>query len=294
MPAIASGADTLANSLFTSLTAGLDFTIPEVDPDLPLFDQPGTTGPIYGSVSPITINELTTGVGGTGVFDKLMVSITNHLKVEYENNRISGAEYTKAYIGLVAAALQTAQSFLLSRDQAYWQALLVQAQAKAADVEAVSARINLEAARVLLARGQYEAATAEVNFALTKMKVATEDATYNNLSLQGEGIDYTNDNILPQQKKLLEEQTEVQRAQTMNTRSDGTTTITGSIGKQKDLYTQQIESYKRDAETKVAKIFTDAWITQKTIDEGLLAPSQFQNTAVNDVLTRIRTANNMT
>ena len=39
-----------------------------------------------------------------------------------------------------------------------------------------------------------------------------------------------------------------------------------------------------DAEVKAAKLFTDAWITQKTIDEGLTAPSNFANDSVNTIL----------
>ena len=69
--------------------------------------------------------------------------------------------------------------------------------------------------------------------------------------------------------------------------------IRGSVGKQKDLYTQQITSYQRDAEVKAAKLFTDAWITQKTIDEGLLAPGAFRNESVNVILRNIKANNNI-
>jgi len=193
----------------------------------------------------LAVTDLTTGVvAGTGLFDKLMVSLTAHLQVEYQANRISGAEYTKAYIAVVTAALQTASQFLVAADQTYWAAL----------------------------------------------KAATEN---DNLVIQGENLEFTRDNLLPAQEALLLEQTEVQRAQTLNTRTDGVTTVAGAVGKQKDLYTQQIASYQRDAETKVAKIFSDAWITQKTIDEGLTAPTQFTNTEINEVLLAIRAANSL-
>lgn len=294
MPAIASGADVLANTLLTSLTTGVTFDVPDIDPTGITFDQPAASGALYGTVSPLTVADLTTGVvDGTGVFDKLMTSLVAHLKVEYQANRISGAEYTKAYVGVVGAALQTASQFLLTKESAYWGALLAQAQTKSADVELITARLGLETARVLLARNQFEASTAEVNYGLSKMKIATEDITYANLVAQGEGLDYTNDNILPKQAQLLAEQIEVQRSQTMDTRSDGVTTIVGAVGKQKDLYTQQISSYQRDAEMKVAKLYSDAWITQKTIDEGLTAPAQFVNTEVNEVLLAVRAANSL-
>ena len=85
---------------------------------------------------------------------------------------------------------------------------------------------------------------------------------------------------------------EVQRAQTMDTRTNGVA-IRGSVGKQKDLYTQQITSYQRDAEVKAAKLFTDAWITQKTIDEGLLPPGAFRNDSINVILRNIKANNDI-
>lgn len=62
----------------------------------------------------------------------------------------------------------------------------------------------------------------------------------------------------------------MQRAQT-DVRTDGST-VTGAVGKQKDLYSQQITSYQRNSELSAARVFSDAWITQKTIGRGFVAP----------------------
>ena len=132
-------------------------------------------------------------------------------------------------------------------------------------------------------------------------------AQHRGLELDNEGKDYTVKNIMPAdyrtkvfnltelmpaQKELINEQTEVQIAQTLDTRSDGQTVV-GTLGKQKDLYTQQIESYKRNSETNAAKMFLDAWITQKTLDEGLLPPDALNNASVNTVLNAIKSANDL-
>ena len=178
----------------------------------------------------ISLADLTTKVGeNTAVFDGIMSSVYSHLGSEFEKGRITGADYVKAYIELTGTALSGAVQFLLGKDAAYWQAILVRQQA-----------INAEA-----------------------------------------------------QKALIIEQTEVQRAQTLNTRLDGVTTVAGAIGKQKDLYTQQITSYLRDSELKAAKIFSDAWITQKTLDEGLLPPTSFTNVSLETVLLAIKANNNL-
>ena len=98
--------------------------------------------------------------------------------------------------------------------------------------------------------------------------------------------------ILPAQRDLLHEQKEVQVAQTLDVRTDGRPVV-GTLGKQKDLYSQQITSYKRNAETSAAKMFLDSWITQKTLDEGLLPPDALNNSSVNGVMNAIKLANNI-
>lgn len=339
MAAVASGADVLANSLLKSLTTGVDFTVPDVDLDDPAYELPPATGPNYEPIKKLTDDDLTTGtVGGSGMFDQIMVSMVNHLKVEFHANRIAGAEYTKAYIGVIGAALQTASQYLLAKDQAYWTAVTVQNQARVAEIEVVKARVELEISKATLVKLQFEANTASAQYGLIKMQISNADAEYaaataqtagtlytnanllpaqlsqatettkgvtytntnilpaqkigidrtnENLKSQGDGIDYTNAHILVRQDALLKEQAEAQRAQTSDTRLDGKT-IEGAVGKQKDLYDQQITAYKRDSETKLVKLYTDAWLTQKTVDEGYPLPKQFANTEIDEVLIALR------
>lgn len=281
------GSDIVANALLDSLTAGqnFDITLPDLSGDQFKIPVPSTEG-IFAPITKITTNDLTTRqVGGQGVFDALMDGFKAHLQKEYDSNRISGAEYTKAYIALAEAAMANATQFLLGKDQAYWQAVTAQIQAQQAQVAIVTARIALETAKVQLKTVAIEAGNAEATFALTKIKLATEDTQYATLI-------YNLDNILPLQKTLAAEQVESARAQTLDTRSDGSA-VAGSVGMQSKLYGQQIISYKRDAEVKAAKLFTDAFITMKTIDEGLLPPTQFQNTSLDAILTDIKTNNDI-
>lgn len=363
---MSTGSEINANALLVSLTDGVPFDIPDVDLTGPQFAFPGdATSAMYAVLTKLTNADLTTGVDGTGTFDVLMKSFAAYLKVEYNANRITGAEYTKAFIALTESAMGGAVQFLLGRDQAFWAA-------QNAQIAAIIARVGLESAKVQLAALQFQALTAEADYALTKLKLATEDAQYGTLKYQldnilplqadklglentgqttqnsiaiyqlattlplqtaGLGLDnagktlqnqtgtynlatilplqagkltaetagqtaqttqttYQTGNILPQQLNLLKEQTEAQRAQTLDTRVDGAA-VTGAMGKQKDLYNQQITSYQRSAETNAAKMFVDAWITQKTIDEGLLPPDGFTNPSLDGVLTTIKTNNSL-
>lgn len=275
------GADTEANELLISLTSGDDFVVPDIDLSGPEYQIPGDgTGPGYDPIEPLTEAKLTTRVvGGTGMFDGLMVTFSAHLKAEYEKGRITGADYTKAYIALTEAALSGAVTYLLGKDQAFWQAMLAQAQAITAKVQLATAKVQMAAVRI-------EAMNAKAGYGLTKLKLSTESVTYCTAQ-------YNLANMLPQQLEVLKEQTEAQRAQTLDTRTDGTT-IVGLLGKQKALYTQQITSYQRDAEVKTAKLFTDAWITQKTMDEGLLPPTGFTNASLDTILTKLKLNNGLT
>lgn len=274
------GGDVNANQLMLSLMEGENIEIPEIDFNDPSFAIPNDlNSDLYKTVRRLTNEDLTLGVvGGSGTFDALMTGFKAHLKEEFDANRISGAEYTKAFIALTEGAMSNAVQFLLGRDAAFWQAVTAQANA-------ITARVQLETAKVQYAGILLETLNARANYALTKLKLATEDVTFATGQFQ---LDF----ILPQQRLLLVEQTESARAQTLDNRTDGATVV-GVLGKQKDLYTQQITSYQRDAEVKAAKLFTDAWTVQKTIDEGLLPPGGFTNASLDPILTTIKDNNSL-
>lgn len=273
-------AEVEANRLLVELTKGDDFTLPNVDMSGPEWDIPGgDDSPIFSAIDKISNESLTTReVGGSGTFDALMESAHNHLKAEFKANRITGGEYTKAYIAMMESCMSNAVQFLLGRDQAYWAAAMAQ-------IQAVTARVQLATSKAQFVLAKIQALSAKSEYALTKIKIATESETYC-------AALFNASQMLPQQLKLLTEQTEAQRAQTLDTRTDGAA-VMGSVGKQKELYSQQITSYQRDAEVKASKLFTDAWITQKTIDEGLNPPNGFTNASIDTILTKLKSNNGL-
>jgi len=426
------GADLLANTLLPVLLDGKSFPVTPVTLSGAEYAVPAASGANYAAITKLTNAEITAKtVNGAGTFDTIMGGVAVHLRAEYDAGRITGAEYTKTYIALTEAALGNAVQFVLGREQAYWQAVTAQLQARTVEVAVVTARIQLQVAKAQLQAASYEALNNESLYALTKLKLATEDVayctakfnlenilpkqadqltaqnaglgienstkTYNltnmlpkqlevltgqaaqqeaetaiaefnlsdmlpqqllllmgqasgqdiqndtatyqlanilpknlemltaqvaqqeaetaiaefnlsdmmpgqlaklnaeieTLGFQNDTLDYTLTNILPKQAQLVTEQAESQRAQTSDTRLDGTTAVVGVLGKQKELYAQQVTSYQRDSEVKAAKIFTDAWITNKTIDEGLTVPDGFTNTSLDEILTAIKTNNNL-
>lgn len=254
-----------SKEILEKLTTGVDFSIPSIDLNDPNLTIPShTLEEILKVIPKVTIDDLTTGtVDGTGCFDILMKALKAHLYDEYSSGRIIGAEYAKAYIASTQVAMQNAVQFVLQKDAAYWSA--IQAQ-----LGAINSNIAVLNAKVALATAKIQAHTAKAQYALTVMKLGTEDTQF------GVG----------------KEQVEQVRAQTLDTRTDGASVV-GQIGKQKDLYSQQIDSYKKDANLKAAKVFSDAWVTQKSIDEGVEPPVSFQKDAIERVLNELKKVNQL-
>lgn len=308
--------ETRANALFNTLTSDVDVSLPEINFDSPLYKLPGgENNDLYKEIKQLTNADLTTKeIDGSGTFDTIMSSVKKHLREEYETGRITGSEYTKAYIALTEAALGNAVQFLVQRDAAYWNSI-------GAQVGAITGLVGLESAKVNYAALLLEANRTKAEYAISKMGLATSDAEYKiqdfNLTnllpkqrdmlvsqIEGQdtqniGLSIDNDTksfqlttLLPSQNTLLKEQTEAQRAQTLDVRGDGSS-VNGLIGKQKELYAQQVTSYQRDAEVKAAKMYADAWVVQKTIDEGLTPPNSFSNPTVDSVMAAIRTKNGL-
>lgn len=310
------GAD--ANALFTQLTNDFGIDFPSIDLSAPEYNFPvSQDDPLQVAVTRVDICDVTTRtVGGTGSFDALMEGFAKHLQAEYEASRITGAEYTKAYIAAATAAMGNAVQFALQKDTVYWQSVTAQ-------IGAITARVQLATAKAQMLQALFGAMGEKARYAQAKMATLTNsmeykvaEYTHTNMqpiqlgiltkqsagaTLQNEGLeldnmikDFNYSSIQPQQLLLMVEQTEAARAQTMDTRSDGTTPVSGSVGKQKELYSQQITSYQRKSELDIAKLWSDAWTVQKTIDEGLVAPSNFTNASVDQVLSTLRVKGGMT
>lgn len=334
---MSNGAEIVADALMDSLLTGETFTVPTINLNDPAFNFPSIVGnPLYNAVAELTNEDLTTRtVGGSGTYDAIMASQAAHLKDEFNQGRITGAEYTKAYIALAQAAAGQAIQFLLGKDQAYWASVIAQGQA-------LTARVQHETAKVQLAIALVEMNNQRATFALNKIRLANEDAQYGinkynldnilpsqkaqilqqttnlaaealNIPKQGalidsnkavqdaqklsiekntEVADYNLDNLMPAQLTLIKEQGEVQRAQTLDTRSDAAA-VAGSVKSQKDLYAQQVISYQRSSQTNAAKVWVDSWVADSALQDSPTVPTGFTSTNIGSVLTTLKTTNGL-
>lgn len=187
----------------------------------------------------------------TGAFDVIAASIKELIQDEHEKGRITGADYSKSYTALLDSALANATQFLLQKDISHWQA-------QKGLFEAWQTRAEVELVKHNIALAQMQQLNQQIEFANGKMQMMVLKENYCTAIAN-------RDVTIPKQAELTDTQI--------------------------DLYKQQIISYQRDAEVKAARVFTDAWITMKTIDEGLKAPNGFTNERIDDVLAKIRDEN---
>jgi hypothetical protein len=300
-----------AGTLFSGLIAGL--------PAIPALGSPPTvTIPEVGTVptdlseavTQPSVDDLTSGaVAGTGVFDKIMSSLSTHIESQYKKNLIGQSDVATVYIAAIQAVLPQAVQFLLSNEQSYWQAKLVQIQAQNAYLERAKLVAEVETAKLMAYRAQAEAYTAQVAsltaqtaYANGKMQLVLTQQQINTLEAQQAVNEANHDeayvktrDTLPgggtpaghtgrdfdlkeaalvtatKQQNLLDAQVNVQRAQTYDTNTD-LTAVAGVIGVQKSLYQQQIQSYQLDGKNKGVKLLADLWTSAKALDDTVQSP----------------------
>lgn len=256
-----------SQEILDTLTNGIDFSIPNVDFNDPAFYIPPSLAEALQNVpEPLTIGTLTERVvDGNGCFDQIMTALKAHLKMEYEEGRITGAEYTKAYIASMQSALQYAVQYLLGKDNAYYQALGTQAQALASNIDAYTAKVKLAIAQAQahLSKAQYAGQVAQL-YAVDKQAALVAEQT----------------NTQVGQQALLKEQTEQAHAQVSDTQLDGTTPVTGYTGNQNSLLKQQVIAFKKDAIVKAAKIYSDSLTTQLSMSTATVDGTGLDSTGI--------------
>lgn len=187
----------------------------------------------------------------TGAFDVIAKSVKSLIREEFEGGRITGADYSKSYTALLEVALSNSVQFLLNKDKSYWES-------QQGQFDAMAKKVGIELIKAQISQSQMESLNQQVNYANGKISLMTQKENYCT--------------AVANREITIAKNAELQDTQI-------------------DLYKQQIVSYKRDSEVKAARIFTDAWITMKTIDEGLLAPDGFTNEHLDDVLKSIKDKN---
>ena len=243
-----------SKDIFEYLTKNLSWDVP--DPDFSKFNVPDDLlNAVRNKPTTLTDESLTSAkfddqvreydkINGTGTLDKILEAVKANLWVEYHKGRITGAEYSQAFVTLVQGSLQTAVQFLISKDKAYWDSITAQ-------INALSAMVELETKKMQLLHTKYQANLVRAQFANSVMDLCIKDKQYGTMVL----TDQLNTNKDNREERLASKQIEVM--------------------------TQQIASYKRKDERDTVKLQTDAWAVSKGIAEDTEVPTPLANPAIN-------------
>lgn len=168
-------------------------------------------------MSEITLQELTEStVEGNGVFDKFMATINVHLLEQYAEKRITGADYSKVYLGAMQAAFTQAITFTLQKQEAGNQADLILKQIDLVNQQIIGAQKDNE-----LKDKQIEKLTAEIS--LLAQQEANLVIEGQNLVKQGNQIDANVSLAAKQEEKLGQDILNLQQ-QVINLQSEKTKT----------------------------------------------------------------------
>ena len=227
---MACGADTLATTLIETLTGD----VPYITPDVPLtsaeYNVPAPSQ-LTEAITKLTVPHLTTGeIGGDGAFDKLMGGLSSYLLSEYKANRITGAEYTKAFIALTELAMAQGSAYLIQTDKQYWDNQLIQQQAELVEIQVATARVKLETAKVEHVVTQMQALNLEAEYAVKKMQLSLTSSQFCT-------SEYELTNIMPRKLAMLNEQI---TGQTISN-STATYNLSTMLPSQHNLLLEQIE-----------------------------------------------------
>jgi hypothetical protein len=222
----------------------------------------------------ITVDDLTTGaLDGTGVFDKLMVSVKAHLTQEYRDQRIKGPEFATVYLGALDNVLNTSVQFLLQKARVGLEAQLLEQQIIIAQLEVEKARIALEILAQEKLKTIAEVAKIGAETQLVNQQVINAEVEKRVLEAQVCKLKAEYDNLINRNLQttaeiaLLGQKTATEKAQVQAIGVDPDSVI----GKQKALYQAQTDGFARDGELKAAKMLVDTWSTRRMTDDGVVA-----------------------
>lgn len=250
----------------------------------------------------LTVRSLTGGEKeGSGVFDELMRTIKSHVHEELSTGRITEKAYSEVYLGALQFALNSATSYALAYEKAnkelavldeqikqnQKQNELLELQKEQLSIANATAKYNLDVmlpAQLLQLKKQTELVVEQVNqataqtaqitaqIALTKKQqdLADEqirDAKDKHTNPTG-GINKAQYDKLMAEKVIADQKLLTEKAQIADTVNG--VPVTGLVGKEITLKQNQADSFLRNAEIQVAKLYSDTFsVMYSTEAEGM-------------------------
>jgi hypothetical protein len=250
----------------------------------------------------LDIRSLSTGESaGSGLYEELMRAGNSHILQEFKAGRIVGEAYASVYLGAMQANLSAAIQYLLQYEtvnknlevldeqikQNQKQNELLELQKEQLSIANATAKYNLDVmlpAQLLQLKKQTELVVEQVNqataqtaqitaqIALTKKQQdlvdeQIRDAKDKHTNPTG-GLNKAQYDKLMAEKAIADQKLITEKAQTSS--SINGTAVGGLIGQEMTLKKNQGDSFLRNAEIQVAKLYSDAFSVMYSTDaEGM-------------------------
>jgi hypothetical protein len=250
----------------------------------------------------LDIRSLSTGESaGSGLYEELMRAGNSHILQEFKAGRLVGEAYASVYLGAMQANLSAAIQYLLQYEtvnknlevldeqikQNQKQNELLELQKEQLSIANATAKYNLDVmlpAQLLQLKKQTELVVEQVNqataqtaqitaqIALTKKQQdlvdeQIRDAKDKHTNPTG-GLNKAQYDKLMAEKVIADQKLITEKAQTSS--SINGTAVGGLIGQEMTLKKNQGDSFLRNAEIQVAKLYSDAFSVMYSTDaEGM-------------------------
>ena len=250
----------------------------------------------------LTVRSLTGGEKeGSGVFDELMRTIKSHVHQELAEGRITEKAYSEVYLGALQFALNSATNYALAYEKANKELAVLDEQIKQNQKQNELLELQKEQLRLANTTAQYnlsytlpeqliqikkqnEKLIGEINHvtsqtsnvsAQTALVVKQEDLVDEQIRDAKDkytnpigGINKAQYDKLIAEKGIADQKLITEKAQTMDTVNG--TAIAGLVGKERNLKQNQADSFLRNAEIQVAKLYSDTFaVMYSTEAEGM-------------------------
>lgn len=250
----------------------------------------------------LDIRSLSTGESaGSGLYEELMRAGNSHILQEFKAGRIVGEAYASVYLGAMQANLSAAIQYLLQYEtvnknlevldeqikQNQKQNELLELQKEQLSIANATAKYNLDVmlpAQLLQLKKQTELVVEQVNQAIAQTAQITaqtaltkkqqdlvneqiRDAKDKHTNPTG-GLNKAQYDKLMAEKAIADQKLITEKAQTSS--SINGTAVGGLIGQEMTLKKNQGDSFLRNAEIQVAKLYSDAFSVMYSTDaEGM-------------------------
>ena len=250
----------------------------------------------------LTVRSLTGGEKeGSGVFDELMRTIKSHVHQELAEGRITEKAYSEVYLGALQFAFNSATNYALAYEKANKELAVLDEQIKQNQKQNELLELQKEQLRLANSTAQYNLSytlpeqliqikkqnekligeithvTSQTSYVSAQTALIAKQEDLVDEQIRDAKDKYTNptgginkaqyDKLIAE-KGIADQKLITEKAQTMDT-VDGIA-ITGLVGKERNLKQNQADSFLRNAEIQVAKLYSDTFaVMYSTEAEGM-------------------------